>query len=300
MLFHRDFAGYTGGHGKVWDYFRHALALGWDARVHLTPGSRRDASNPWMAMPERIVPGWQPHDCDVLFLAGMDWNALEDIHAPPRPVVNLLQHVRHAWPELPLRGFLRAPARRICVSHAVAEAVLATGEVNGPVAVIPAALDLPDQAAPCARATRGHVLIAGLKAPALAHALADTLHARGVEVELLDEWLPRTEYLERIAGAAVAVTLPHPAEGFYLPALEAMALGVPVVLGDCLGSREYARDGDNCLLAAREPEALADAVQGALQPAQAARLRERGQETARRFDQAGEREAFAQVLESLR
>ena len=300
MLFHRDFAGYTGGHGKVWDYFRHALALGWDARVHLTPGSRRDASNPWMAMPERIVPGWQPHDCDVLFLAGMDWNALEDIHAPPRPVVNLLQHVRHAWPELPLRGFLRAPARRICVSHAVAEAVLATGEVNGPVAVIPAALDLPDQAAPCARAFRGHVLIAGLKAPALAHALADTLHARGVEVELLDEWLPRTEYLERIAGAAVAVTLPHPAEGFYLPALEAMALGVPVVLGDCLGSREYARNGDNCLLAAREPEALADAVQRALQPAQAARLRERGQETARGFDQAGEREAFTQVLESLR
>ena len=300
MLFHRDFAGYTGGHGKVWDYFRHALALGWDARVHLTPGSRRDASNPWMAMPERIVPGWQPHDCDVLFLAGMDWNALEDIHAPPRPVVNLLQHVRHAWPELPLRGFLRAPARRICVSHAVAEAVLATGEVNGPVAVIPAALDLPDDVRRCAHGSDGPVLIAGLKAPALAHALAEELRGRGVEVELLDGWLPRDDYLAKVAGAAVAVTLPHPAEGFYLPALEAMALGVPVVLGDCLGSREYARDGDNCLLAAREPEALADAVQRALQPAQAARLRERGQETARRFDQAGEREAFAQVLESLR
>lgn len=298
MLFHRDFAGYTGGHGKVWDYFRHALALGWDARVYFTPGSKRDASNPWMAMPERIESSWQPRDCDLLFLAGMDWAALEDIHAPPRPVVNLLQHVRHAWPDLPLRGFLRAPAQRICVSQAVADAVLATGEVNGPVAVIPAALDLPARAESRAIATNGPVLIAGLKAPVLAHALAETLRARGVEVALLDEWLPRADYLERVGGAAVAVTLPHPAEGFYLPALETMALGVPVVLGDCIGSREYARDGDNCLLSALEPQALAEAALRALQPAVAARLRPRGVATAARFDQASERAAFARLLDA--
>ena len=166
MLFHRDFAGYTGGHGKVWDYFRHALALGWDAWVYFTPDSKRDASNPWMAMPERVVADWHPQDFDVMFLAGMDWNALEDIREPPRPVVNLLQHVRHASPELPLRGFLRAPAQRICVSQPVADAVLATGEVNGPVAVIPAALDLPHDAMPRTPAADGPVLIAGLKAPA--------------------------------------------------------------------------------------------------------------------------------------
>ena len=296
MLFHRDFAGYTGGHGKVWDYFRHALALGWDARVYFTPDSLRDASNPWMAMPERITTDWQPRECDLLFLAGLDWGALEDIRRPPRPVINLLQHVRHASPELPLRGFLRAPARRICVSQPVADAVLATGEVNGLVTVIPAALDLPDDAVPRTPAAGGPVLIAGLKAPVLAHALAEQLRARGISVELLDQWLPRAEYLARVTRAAVAVTLPHPTEGFYLPALEAMALGVPVVLGDCVGSREYTRDGENCVLAALEPEPLADAVQQAIQPMQAARLRAGGLATAVRFGQTGERAAFAQLL----
>lgn len=297
MLFRRDFAGYTGGHGKVRDYFRHALALGWDARVFLTPASLRDASNPWMAMPERIEPTWRPQDFDLLFLAGMDWQALDDPRQPPRPVVNLLQHVRHAS-EPPLRAFLPAPAHRLCVSHAVAEAVLATGEVNGPVTVIPAALDVPGDVVPPVQAD-GPVLVAGLKAPVLAHALADALRARGIAVELLDDWLPRADYLARVARAAVAVTLPHPTEGFYLPALEAMALGVPVVLGDCLGSREYARDGDNCLLAAREPEALAAAVEQALQPACALRLRARGLATARGFGQDGERAAFAQVLQTM-
>lgn len=299
MLFHRDFAGYTGGHGKVWDYFRHALALGWDARVYLTRGSLRDASNPWMAMPERITTDWQPLECDLLFLAGMDWRALEDIRRPPRPVINLLQHVRHASPELPLRGFLRAPARRICVSQPVADAVLATGEVNGPVTVIPAALDLPDDAVPRTLAAGGPVLIAGLKAPVLAHALAEQLRARGISVELLDQWLPRAEYLGRVARAAVAVTLPHPTEGFYLPALEAMAMGVPVVLGDCVGSREYTRDGENCVLAALDPWSLAEATQRAMEPEQAARLRAGGLATAGRFGQAAERAAFAQLLRDM-
>lgn len=300
MLFHRDFAGYTGGHGKVWDYFRHALALGWDARVYLTPASLRDASNPWLAMPERIEADWQPAECDVLFLAGMDWHALSDPERPPCPVVNLLQHVRHAWPELPLRGFLRAPAQRICVSHAVAAAVQATGEVNGAVTVIPAALDLPGRQPPGPHVAQGPVAIAGLKAPELARALAGILRGRGMEVDLLDGWLPRMAYLDRVAGAAVLVALPHPAEGFYLPALEAMAMGVPVVLADCIGSREYTRDGENCVLAALAPEALADAVQQAMLPAHAERLRQGGLATALRFDQESEREAFSQVLARCR
>ena len=73
ILFHRDFKEYTGGHGKVWDYFNHAIALGLDARVYLTPDSLRDASNPWLSIPERIESAWQPEKADLLFLAGMDW-----------------------------------------------------------------------------------------------------------------------------------------------------------------------------------------------------------------------------------
>ena len=101
MLFHRDYRGYTGGHGKVWDYFNHALALGWDARVYLTPESISE-SNPWLTMPDRIVQRWSADASDVLFLAGMDWQVL-DVHGGAvgkgvrlPPVVNLVQHVRHA------------------------------------------------------------------------------------------------------------------------------------------------------------------------------------------------------------
>ena len=127
MLFHRDFTEYSGGHGKVWNYFNHALALGWDARVYLSPRSLRDASNPWLAMPERIVPQWQPQSADVLFLGGMDWLALDGHDAASLPpVVNLVQHVRHAWADYPLRQFLRAPALRVCVSQPVAAMASAT------------------------------------------------------------------------------------------------------------------------------------------------------------------------------
>ncbi len=50
-------------------------------------------------------------------------------------------------------------------------------------------------------------------------------------------------------------------EGFYLPALEAMACGTPVVATDSGGIREYAADGENCLLTPpRNPAKLAEAV----------------------------------------
>jgi len=298
ILFHRDFAGYSGGHGKVWDYFRHALALGWDARVYLTANSLRDASNPWMQMPERIAPQWTPEACDVLFLAGMDWTALPNFQCPPRPVVNLIQGVRHAWPEHPLSAFLSAPAQRICVSQPVADAIIATGRVNGPVTVIPAALDLPEHLPDPPDTPQ--ILIAGLKAPALAHALAGQLRQRGLDVRVLDHALPRDVYLGIVASARVVVTLPHPAEGFYLPALEAMALGVPVVLTDCIGSREYTRDGDNCLLAAADPVALADATERALQPRVCMKLIAAGYNTARAYTQDAERARFADILNPLR
>src|SRR3546814_5556433 len=66
------FRGYSGGHGKVWDYFNHALAAGWDARVYFTPQSLHDASNPWSAMPERVLDRYAPNAADALFIGGMD------------------------------------------------------------------------------------------------------------------------------------------------------------------------------------------------------------------------------------
>lgn len=310
VLFHRDFTGYTGGHGKVWDYFRHALALGADARVYLTPRSSRGADNPWMALPERIEAEWRPERADVLFLAGMDWAALPP-HAPgaARPVVNLVQGLRHARedPVLPLRRFLSRPAQRICVSRAVAAAILATGAVAGPVTVIPAALD-PDavralaatgdaQVPAPAHAGPAAVFIGALKDPALGRAVRDALAAMGVAADLADGWLPRPQFLARLARARVAVLLPYAEEGFFLPGLEAMALGRPLVMPPCIGGDEYVRAGSNCLVPAPTAEAIGAAARGLLaDTAQAAALAGAGLETVRRHDPAGERRAFAEVL----
>ena len=123
MLFHRDFHGYSGGHGKLWDYFRHVDAHpDWRAHLHLTAGSTHE-DNPWLDAGVVPQPEWRPHAADALFLAGVDWQAYPQ-DAPERPVINLIQGVRHADPDLLLRDFLARPAIRICVGQPVADAIL--------------------------------------------------------------------------------------------------------------------------------------------------------------------------------
>lgn len=297
MLFHRDFHGPTGGHGKVRDYFGHALALGWDARVYLTPGSLRDASNPWMDVPERIEPQWRPDTADMLFLAGMDWAALPNQGDGGPPILNLVQGVRHADPALPLHGWLDRPAWRICVSHPVAVAIAGTGRVNGQVRVIPAAIDLVAlQSAAGARAG-GTVFIGAAKDPALGIALAARLRDAGLRVDLATRWMTRPDYLVALASAEIAIPLPLPQEGFFLPGLEAMALGCLTVMPHCIGSHEYARDGKNCVLAARDPEALAAAVLRLGDREARGSLLRNARETAARHDLPAEQAAFGAVLE---
>jgi glycosyltransferase involved in cell wall biosynthesis len=74
-------------------------------------------------------------------------------------------------------------------------------------------------------------------------------------------------------------------EGFGLPPLEAMACGVPVVLTDSGGVREYANSGENCLLVPiREPAALAEAMYRVLSDSSLARrLAANGPPTAATF-----------------
>ena len=50
-----------------------------------------------------------------------------------------------------------------------------------------------------------------------------------------------------MARARVTVLVPNPKEGFYLPALEAMALGTIVVCPDCVGNRSFCVAGRQLL-----------------------------------------------------
>src|SRR3546814_3832658 len=92
---------------------------------------------------------------------------------------------------------------------------------------------------------RDGVFIDGIKQPALAGELASVLRGEGRAVVLCDSPIARPQYLAAMAQARVAVTLPHPTEGFYLPGLEAIALGCASVVPACVGNRAYLEPGSN-------------------------------------------------------
>lgn len=300
--FHRDYAGYSGGHGKVFDYFGHVQAHpAFRARVAFAAGSIRDADNPWQDASVEDA-AWDPTRYDALFLAGLDWQAVPR-DEPRRPVLNLIQGLGHAEPGDPRRAFLTRPAIRICVSQPVAEAIRATGEVNGPVHVIANAIAPGPQRAPAAAADAGarRVFIAGQKQPALADALARRLAAMsGLAVTAQTQWLARADFRAQLAQADIVVALPLAREGFYLPALEAMAAGAATIVTDCVGNRDYARAGETCLMPAASAEALAAAVQRLDEDAELrARLVVAGQREAARHDARAERAAFHALLDRL-
>jgi hypothetical protein len=297
LLFRRDFQVLTGGHLKVWHYFGHALASSrYRPVIHITPDSRRGTANPWDRGGTQPSSPWEPAVAGALFLAGLDWEAV-----PPStrtPVFNLIQHTRHAVAGDPRRRFLSRRAVRICVSPEVADAILATGEVNGPVVTIPAGLDAGEFPAPAARRDLD-LVVAGLKNPPLARAIAEHFARGGLRVEVRLEQLPRPEYLTLFGRAEVAVPLPAETEGFFLPALEGMAMGAVVVCPDCVGNRSFCRDGDTCLRPEYGFDAIVAAVEAALWMPAAARAELRAAAAAEvsRHGLDAERRAFMALLD---
>lgn len=298
LLFRRDFRGLTGGHLKVWHYYRHALeSHRFAPRMFLTPGSDRGPSNPWSGE-DPPLDAWNPAAAAALFVAGLDWTDVPD--PCPVPVINLVQGVRHAAANDPRRRFLVRRAIRICVSAEVADAIGATGEVNGPVHVIPNAVDLTGM--PAASVDRDvAVVVAGVKNPALARSVARELVAGGLQVECLLEPLPRREFLTRLGRGRVAVTIPFEQEGFFLPALEAMALGCLVVCPDCVGNRGFCRDGETAFRPAAAVDAIVAATRAAVATDDEAgrSMRRAAAAEVERHGLDRERRAFLEILDGV-
>lgn len=300
LLFHRDFRGFTGGHLKVWHYLRHtAESRSFCPRLFLTAASRRDASNPFLAGDhDWLEPSWLPERAAALFVAGLDWIAVPDDWS--KPIINLVQGVRHASAGDPRRGFLGRRAVRICVSGEVADAIRSTGEVNGPVITIPNAIDMPAGVVGRER-RRTPLLVAGWKAPARTAVVVGALRTAGHEPEVIASPLPREEFLGRVASAEVVLFLPLEEEGCFLPALEAFALGSLVVCPDCVGNRQFCRDGDTCLRPDHAPASLVAAVGQAMMMPPIERERmvaaARSEAAARGLD--GEKRAFIAILDDL-
>lgn len=301
MLFIRNFLKYRGGHQKVFDYFTHvADSRLFEPVVYFTPNSVLDSSNPWIAAGIQSEPAICDADC--YFLAGMDWDWVDNagIDLTGKPVINLIQGFGWADPKnIGYRQLVR-PATRICVSDELAQALNATQAVNGAVYSIPNGVPLADLA-PLAATPRAHdVFVAGFKNPHIATEIAAELRTHDLDVDLATALIPKAEFLSRLSQARVAVLIPHPNEGFGLFAIEAMTVQTAVVIPDCLGNRSFCRHEETCLVPAYQNPAMAAAAlrlcrEGDLRQ----RLIDRAMHEVEFYNLDRERRAFMPILESV-
>ena len=312
VWFHRTFMGLSGGHLKHSHYFDHVLRMqGFTPRISFSGDTwnepvTRGRQRLWPAGVGVIAEQWEPGSRDVLFLAGVDWryffeSGLEDL---TNPRLNLIQHVRHAHRDTELYRYLGERAIRICVSEEVADAISATRRTNGPVLTIPNGIDVApfesvgDGSPARFEDRRCPIVIIGYKSPELAQGLSERLDAQRIEHRLVSEFLARSAFLTLLGESRIAVCLPRSEEGFYLPALEAMALGCLVVTLDCIGNRGFCRHDENCLVAEHNADSLLGTVRKvlAMSVQERRRMHLRARDTAVEHSLEVERQRFRAIL----
>lgn len=304
VLFQCNLRNFRGAHLKLWDYFQHVLAApGFTPRITFTARSRWDEMNPWLNARQYVVEDWRSLPVDVFFVGGRQWDLAEQHPdwGPDTPVINFVQHVHHADPNNDRYAHLSRRAIRICVAEEVGQALKETGIVRGPLIVIPNGVDLGEFPP---RADEEHsvdVLIAAVKRPEIGVRLQERLERPGRRVRLLTERLHRLKYLHQVQAARVTVFLPNDTEGFYLPALEGLALDTLVVCPDCIGNRTFCLPGYNSFRPSFAVEDLVEATEAALAlpEEQVRQMRTNGQATVERYSLRREREAFHDVLQNV-
>ena len=312
VWFYRDYVRLYGGHVKHSHYFDHVRRMP-DFAPKITfsgePSSdlqARERQRLWPAGDGIMARRWEPAGDDVLFLAGVDWRYLFEsgLETLANPRINFIQHVRHAHENTELHRYLSERAIRICVSQEVADAISATGRTHGPVLTIPNGIDVPpfrsvEDGSPAGFDQRRQpVTIVGYKSPDLAQGLSRRLDAARIEHRLVSEFLDRSAFLELIGESRTVVCLPREREGFYLPALEAMASGCLVVTLDCIGNRSFCHHAENCLIAEHDPESLFRATKRALalSASERRRMHRRAADTAAAHSLEAERQRFHAIL----
>ena len=315
VWFHRRYARLTGGRLKHSNYYHHVLRLpGFTPRITFSPEPSdeshiRESRALWPAGDGVVAERWEPASGDVLFLAGLDWRYLNrtGLGNLANPRINLIQGFRHAHEGTELYGYLTERAIRICVSQEVADAIRATGQTNGPILTIPNGIDVAPFVLAVEDSPKGFderrepITIIGYKRPELATTLSERLDMAGIKHRLVCEFLDRKQFLELLGESRIAVCLPREREGFYLPALEAMAAGCLVVTLDCIGNRSFCHDEANCLIAEHAPESLFRATKSALAMSGPARRRmhRRARDTAAEYSLELERRRFHAILANI-
>lgn len=266
--------------------------------MHFSAGSRLDLPNPFDFIPLSERVSFNPKHYSAVFLAGLDWEFYIRSHRPKcQPVINLIQHVRHADPAECLFQFLSQPAIRICVSSEVERAICATGRVNGPVFTVPNGVEAPSLILPRVY----DLVILGIKEPEMAQELAYFAESYGLKVALITKLVARECWYNLAASSRIAITLPHKTEGFYIPALEAMHFCDLVIVPDCIGNREFCSAGVNCLMPNYRVEdieqSLLDAL--ALPRCKLSQFKDEAKKTVSLHSIANERRAFLSIMDTI-
>lgn len=306
-------AGSNGGNLKLRDCYNHiAHSKVYKPAIYFHPDTvwpSELAGNHWADLRPNALKSWNIGPNNLLFFSGHDWQSLSPAQRerPPVPVINIVQP-RHTRKQDKRRQFLQHPAIRIAKSEHGAS-ILRKHGVNGPLFVVPDAIDL--KALPKIPAEKDiDILIPGLKQPAFAQQLYNQLDAWNKKQQLqlnihlqLPPKLPeRMDFLRLVARAKLIACVPleaaRGAEGFYLPALEAMALNTLVVCPHAVGNVDHCLDGINCIVPEFSVAAIAKATQKLwfMPKAQQDKLIAGGQQTAQQHCIENEREATLAIV----
>ena len=303
VLFHRNYDQYSGGQQKVLDYFTHFLHhLDWEPYILWHPESVDVSETIWAEYEQRVVSTLDLDSYDLLFLAGMDWRYVLSAEKVHPPVINLIQHVRHADPSSDVFQFLQKNAVRICVGEEVKKALDATGKVSGTTVTIENGIDnakFKDLGKP---KVRHHFYVLGNKQPEMAAALTAKLRGKGFSVTSHVKHEAQRAVWQAMSAAEISIVLPHATEGFYLPALEAMALSKLVVAPDCVGNRSFCKHEVNCFMPDLDVESLEAAAVSAWEALQAGdshAMQQSAKLTLQRHTLQRERRNFHRLLEDM-
>ena len=292
--FHREYKQYTGGHQKFRDYLEHTAALP-NVECHLYANSSCRIMSSLFTSVSGVVlqQQYQPEVADVVFLAGVDWKAYLPKKREGQKVVNLIQHVRHGDPAHPLFQFLKQEALRICVSEEVRQAILPYA--NGECVTVTMGHSIPDVISE----KNLDLYILGKKNPLFARSIQQWAENSGLTVHADLGLVERSTVFNNLARANVALVLPNPTEGFFLPGIEAMALSERVVVPDCVGNRGYCKQNLNIDLCEYEVSACIETIVHALERVHLPVHRFekfRGKREARSYNMTAERNEYQRVL----
>jgi hypothetical protein len=315
-LFHRSWTQYNGGTSggqlKVRDAFEHIRASDrFEPFVYFPPETVwfDNPGNYWLPYRKDALTAWEIRPSDILFFAGYDWKILSPETAvnPPVPVLNIAQP-RHTLPGDPRHAYLQFPAIRIAKST-IGKKILEAYGVNGPVHLIPDAIDF-SQLPEANPEPDLDILIVGLKNPELATRLQKKLERTNrwrmkrwkIAVQVPPKLPTRADFLALVNRAKILVFLPldaeRGAEGFYLPALEAMAMNKLVICPYAVGNIDFCIPGETCLQPEYNETALHQAVLDAMgmTVAEREKMSKAGNVLARKHDIRFEKERLLSLL----